>query len=148
MRGILRFTLVMGALSSVFDFVTFGILLGLFHSDAAQFRTAWFVESLVSQILVIFIIRTYRTAWRGRPHPVLVMTSLVGAAVALFILLTPLRAAFGFVVLGGPIAITMSALVVCYLGAAEGCKQFAAARPAALHGAPLLRAVEQPLRPR
>jgi Mg2+-importing ATPase len=56
---VLRFTLVMGSLSSLFDLITFTVLLKVFHAEADSFRTAWFVESIVTQILVIFIIRTW-----------------------------------------------------------------------------------------
>lgn len=128
MRAILRFTLVMGVLSSVFDFLTFAILLKVFHVDAAQFRTAWFAESLVTQILVIFVIRTHRPLWRGRPHPALAITSLIGLAAAMIVLFTPLAGAFGFVALPGRLMLAIGALVVAYLGAAEALKHLAVQR--------------------
>jgi Mg2+-importing ATPase len=62
-----KFMLVFGPLSSVFDIVTFGLLLWVFHSNAVQFHTIWFVESLSIQILVIFIIRTAQPL-QDRPH--------------------------------------------------------------------------------
>ena len=62
---------VFGPLSSIFDFVTFGLLLWVFHADEKLFHTGWFVESLATQILVIFIIRTAHPL-RDRPHPALV----------------------------------------------------------------------------
>jgi len=128
MRAILRFTLVMGVLSSVFDFLTFAILLAVFHAGAAEFRTAWFAESLVTQILVIFVIRTYRPVWRGRPHPALVVTSLTGIAAALLVLLTPLADAFAFVALPARLTLAIGGLVVAYLGAAEALKHVAVRR--------------------
>ena len=66
MHGILRFTLIMGALSSLFDLATFAVLLKVFDAGAAEFRTAWFVESIVTQILVIFIIRTWSALEKPR----------------------------------------------------------------------------------
>jgi Cation transporting ATPase, C-terminus len=65
-----RFMLVLGPLSSLFDFLTFFVLLQLFGSDAAQFQTGWFVESLATQALVVFVIRTRGACWRTRPHPI------------------------------------------------------------------------------
>jgi Mg2+-importing ATPase len=58
MASILRFTIVMGALSSIFDIATFAALIKFFHAGPSEFRTAWFVESTATQILVIFFIRT------------------------------------------------------------------------------------------
>jgi Mg2+-importing ATPase len=129
MRAILRFTLVMGGLSSVFDILTFGILLYLFHVDATQFRTAWFTESIVTQILVIFVIRTYRPIWHGRPHLAVTATSLAGVSAAVLILFTPLRAAFGFVELSGYVLLALGALIIAYLCAAETFKHVASPRP-------------------
>ena len=64
---ILRFTLVMGGVSSAFDLLTFTVLLKVFHADPDSFRTAWFIESISTQILVIFVIRTWGWTWSSRP---------------------------------------------------------------------------------
>ena len=64
---ILRFTLVMGSVSSAFDLITFTVLLKVFHADPDAFRTAWFIESISTQILVIFVIRTWGWTWSSRP---------------------------------------------------------------------------------
>ncbi|WP_335337555.1 cation transporting ATPase C-terminal domain-containing protein, partial [Bradyrhizobium japonicum] len=75
--NILRFTIIMGVVSSLFDVVTFAVLLKLFAADAALFQTGWFVESISTQILVIFVIRSRRMRWRAnRPHIILIATSL------------------------------------------------------------------------
>ena len=66
-----RFMLVLGPVSSLFDFLTFAALLYLFSADEALFQTGWFIESLATQTLVIFVIRTRGTPWRSRPHPIL-----------------------------------------------------------------------------
>ena len=80
MSELLRFTLIMGPLSSVFDIAAFMILLHGFHASPEVFRTAWFVESMATQILVIFFIRSSEPFWKGRPHRILVATSLGGLA--------------------------------------------------------------------
>lgn len=125
LRSVLRFTLVMGPLSSVFDIATFVLLDRGFGLDIPTFRTAWFVESITTQILVIFIIRTDAALWRSRPHPVLVTTSLVALAAALAIALTPLGLAFGFVSLPTSIMVSIAAISVAYLVCAEALKALA-----------------------
>ncbi|WP_336801026.1 magnesium-translocating P-type ATPase [Kaistia sp. MMO-174] len=125
MHEVLRFTLIMGPLSSLFDIATFMILLYGFGAQVEMFRTAWFVESIATQILVIFIIRTAKPAWTSRAHPVLVATSLGGLAVALLLALTPLGHFIGFVALPAPLLATIVAIVVLYLVAAEMLKRIA-----------------------
>ena len=114
MRQVLHFTLVMGPLSSVFDLATFGILFWGYGATPEEFRTAWFVESMVTQILVIFLIRTAGPAWRAtRPHPVLVATSLGALAVALALALGPFAAVLGFAPLPGMLLRRCSASWCC-----------------------------------
>ncbi|MEN0075375.1 MAG: magnesium-translocating P-type ATPase [Paracraurococcus sp.] len=126
MRAVLRFTLVMGPLSSLFDLATFALLLRGFEVAPEVFRTAWFVESITTQILVIFLIRTAGPVWRaGRPHPVLVATSLGALAVALFLALGPFGPALGFAPLPLTVQATLLGLVAFYLAAAEGLKRVA-----------------------
>ncbi|HEV2362895.1 MAG TPA: HAD-IC family P-type ATPase [Caulobacteraceae bacterium] len=79
LRLIERFMVVMGPVSTLYDVITFVVLLRLFHAGEALFRTGWFVESLVTQILMVFAVRTRRSLFRTRPHP-LVAGLAVGAA--------------------------------------------------------------------
>ena len=92
-----RFMLVLGPVSSLFDFLTFFALLWLFGAGQTMFQTGWFIESLATQSLVIFIIRTRGAPWQSRPHPVLTGLSLA-VVVGLLIPFTPLGPLFGFVV--------------------------------------------------
>jgi P-type Mg2+ transporter len=93
--------------------------------DVAIFRTAWFVESIVTQILVIFVIRSAKPIWMSRPHPMLVATSLGALTAALILALTPIGHVFGFVPLP-PLVLTAIALIaVGYLAMAEGLKSVA-----------------------
>ena len=77
--GFIRsFMAFFGPISSIFDFVTFGVMLGVLHASPAEFRTGWFVESLATQTLVIFVIRTRRQPfWRSRPSTPLLVASLL-----------------------------------------------------------------------
>lgn len=126
MAAILRFTIVMGVVSSLFDAATFLILLKGFGADAAQFQTGWFLESIATQILVIFLIRTRRVPWQaGLPHIALTATSLGALAAALFLVLGPFRGWFGFVPLSWPLLGAMVAVTIVYLSAAEAAKHLA-----------------------
>lgn len=125
MHAVLRFTLVMGPLSSVFDAATFAVLLGLFGTGIEMFRTAWFVESILTQILVIFVIRTAAPCWRSRPHRFLVITSFGALALALILALTPLGHPFGFVALPAPVLLAILIIAAFYLGFAEMLKPLA-----------------------
>ena len=86
----------MGPVSLLFDFMTFGLLLWVFHSGEALFHTGWFVESLMTQVLVIFVIRTRGSPFANRPYPILAATSLAAIAVAVVLPYTPLGVWFGF----------------------------------------------------
>jgi Mg2+-importing ATPase len=126
MSAILRFTIVMGVVSSLFDAATFLILWKGFGAGAAEFQTGWFLESIATQILVIFLIRTARLPWRSRaPHVALVATSLGALAAAFFVVLGPLQSLFGFVPLPWPLVAAMAAVTLAYLSAAEIAKHFA-----------------------
>jgi Mg2+-importing ATPase len=123
MRALVRFAAIMGPLSSLFDLLTFGGLILLFHAAAPAFRTGWFLESMATQILVIFIIRTNGRPWRNLPRPWLAASSLGALVVAMLLPFTPLGEWFGFVVLPRRITLALGGVVVVYLTCAELAKQ-------------------------
>ena len=96
MGEVLRFMLILGPLSSAFDLLTFLALRQGFGVDVEQFRTAWFLESMATQILVIFVIRTRMPAWQALPHPFSTTTSLAALLAAMILALTPLGSPLGF----------------------------------------------------
>ena len=118
-----RFMLVLGPVSSLFDFLTFAALLYLFHADEALFQTGWFVESLATQVLVIFVIRTRGARWRSRPHPALAILSLAVVAIGVALPLTPLGALFGFVPPPATFYLFLVAAVAAYLALVEATKR-------------------------
>jgi Mg2+-importing ATPase len=118
-----KFMFVFGPLSSVFDFVTFGLLLWVFRVDEALFHTAWFVESLSTQILVIFIIRTARPL-RDRPHPALVASSLSAFGLAVALPYSPLAHWLGFVPLPATVMGALALVTVSYLVTVYGVKRW------------------------
>ena len=131
MGAILRFTLIMGALSSLFDFATFAVLLLALDAGPDLFRSAWFIESMATQILVIFVIRTWGAVWHSRPNRVLVATSLAALALACIVALTSLGQAFSFVAVPALPLLTIGGIVLAYLCLAEAVKRRALRGPAA-----------------
>ncbi len=111
-----RFMLFFGPLSSVFDFVTFGVMLWVFHSGPAQFRTGWFVESLATQTLIIFAIRTRRIPFfRSRPSLPVILAAVSVAAVGAVLPATPLAGLLGFAPLPPAFFAALVGMIVAYL---------------------------------
>ncbi len=95
--GLIRnFMVFIGPISSVFDFLTFYVLLHFFHTTEAQFHTGWFVESLATQTLVLFVIRTAKNPLRSRPSSPLIATCLAAVAVGIYLPFSPLASVLGF----------------------------------------------------
>ncbi|WP_188519881.1 magnesium-translocating P-type ATPase [Alsobacter metallidurans] len=127
MDGLIRFAAVMGPLSSLFDALTFGTLYGL-RATPEAFRTAWFMESMATQILVIFVIRTTARPWADRPGGALVASSMLALLAALILPFSPLGASFGFEPPPATTLAAIGAIVVAYLATAEMLKPFALRR--------------------
>ncbi|MGA8933557.1 MAG: magnesium-translocating P-type ATPase [Pseudolabrys sp.] len=140
-KFIRNFMLVLGSVSSIFDFLTFGLLLWVFNATEALFQTGWFMESLATQVLVIFIIRTRGNPLRSRPNPVLAGTSIAVAAVGILLPYTAIGRWFGFVPLPLPFLGALGAMVICYLALAEGVKRWFYRRfpPHGVTRSPILR---------
>ena len=124
MDSIRNFMLTIGPISSAFDFLTFYVLLRLFAADESLFRTGWFVESMATQVLVIFVIRTRRVPWRSRAHPWLTATSLAVVATAIALPFTPLAPYLGFTPLPWVFFGLLVGLLVAYLTMVEFAKQW------------------------
>jgi Mg2+-importing ATPase len=101
MRVIRDFMVFIGPISSIFDFLTFYILLRYFHASARLFHTGWFVESLATQTLVLFVIRTMGNPFRSRPSRSLTVTTLLIVGVGVVLPMTPLAPLLGFTKLPG-----------------------------------------------
>jgi Mg2+-importing ATPase len=142
MRFIRNFMFVMGPVSSIFDFLTFGLLLLVFHANQALFQTGWFIESLATQVLVIFVLRTRRNPFRSRPNALLAATSVAVVVGAILLPFTPLGAWFGFVPPSAGFLLAIAGLTVGYLLLAQIAKQaFYRVWPLSVGpSAPLLRA--------
>ncbi len=118
-----NFMLVIGPISSLFDFLTFYVMLQVLKADEKLFQTGWFVESLCTQVLVIFVIRTRGNPFKSRPHPVLTATSCSVVVISALLPLTPLGRYFGFVTAPASFYFILAAMVVAYLLIVEFAKR-------------------------
>jgi len=115
-----RFMLAFGPLSSIFDFVTFGVMLFLFHAGPELFRSGWFVESLATQSLVIFLIRTHRVPFfTSRASWQLTGTTVAIVLLGILLPFSPLAHVLGFVPLPGTFLFALALMIVSYLGLVE-----------------------------
>lgn len=124
MAFIRNFMLTIGPISSLFDFLTFYLLISLFNAHESLFRTGWFVESIATQVLVIFVIRTRRNPLRSHPNRWLVLTSLAVVISAMLLPFTPLAPYLGFTALPLSFFGLLMPLLIAYLLAVEGGKQW------------------------
>ena len=123
--GFIRtFMMTIGPVSSIFDFLTFWLLLAVLQADKALFRTGWFVESLATQVLVIFVIRTRASPFKSRAHPALAITSLGVVALAIILPFTPLASVLGFAPLPLRFIALLLGLTVIYLALVEMVKRW------------------------
>lgn len=125
-----RFMLVFGPISSLFDFLTFGLMLGVFHAGATEFRTGWFVESLATQTLIIFAIRTRKVPFfLSRPSGWLAATTLTVVACGVVLTVSPVARTLGFTPLPWQFYLALLGFVVCYLVLVEAAKKLFYAEP-------------------
>ncbi len=110
-----NFMLFIGPVSSIFDFLTFFIMLRVFHAGAGLFHTGWFVESLATQTLVLFVIRTAGNPLRSRPSLPLTVTTLLIVFVGFVLPYTPLAAPLGFTPLPALYFLFLLGMIVVYL---------------------------------
>ena len=120
-----RFMLIFGPISSLFDFLTFGLMLGVLHAGVTEFRTGWFVESLATQTLIIFAIRTRKVPFfRSRASVPLTITSLTVVALGVLITISPLAGPLGFTPLPLQFFGALAGFVVVYLILVEFTKKW------------------------
>jgi Mg2+-importing ATPase len=123
LKFIRKFMLVFGLLSSVFDFVTFGALLFVFHGSMASFRTGWFLESVISASAIVLVVRTRRPFFRSRPGKYLLTATLAIIVVTLALPFTPLGRLFHFEPLPFPFFLLIGVIVIFYVTGAEITKR-------------------------
>lgn len=121
-KFIRRFMLVFGLVSSVCDYLTFGVLIWLMHASTAQFRTGWFVESVITASLIVLVIRTRKRFYLSRPSAPLLLATFAIVALTLLLPYTPLARLFGFVPLPAVFLPVLGGIMVFYIVAAETAK--------------------------
>jgi Mg2+-importing ATPase len=122
-RDVRWFMIVFGLVSTIFDLVTFFLLQKVFIADEPLFQSAWFVVSLLTELVVVLLLRTTGPSWRSRPSRLLVSSTIAVAGLAVAIpFLGPLVAAFGFVPLPLTLLMSMLAVVATYAAATEAAK--------------------------
>lgn len=125
-----RFMVFFGPISSVFDFLTFALMLGVFHAGPDLFRAGWFAESLATQTLVIFAIRTRRSPFtRSRPSTPLLVAALATVAVGVALPMSPLSGLLGFASLPLGFFLALVGMVIAYLVLIELAKRIFFADP-------------------
>jgi Mg2+-importing ATPase len=123
MKFVRDFMWTVGPVSSVFDFVTFYLLIAWFGAAESLFQTGWFVESMATQVLVIFVIRTRGRPWASAPSPWLAAAAIAVVALAALVPLTPLGTHFGFVAPPPALYAAIAGLTAVYLFAVEAVKR-------------------------
>jgi len=101
-----------GLLSSVFDYATFGVLLFILHATVDQFRTGWFIESVVSATLIVLVIRTQQSFFRSKPSKYLLLATVSVVIATVLLPFTTLGKLFGFV----PVSLTFLMLTAIIVG--------------------------------
>lgn len=125
MKEFYKYIIAFGIISSIFDFLTFYVLYGIFNLKDSQFQTGWFIESIATQILVIFIIRTKRVPFfRSTPGIFVTISTFLVVALAWIIPYTKLGTLLSFAPLPVPIILLIFGIVIAYLLVAEISKYF------------------------
>jgi Mg2+-importing ATPase len=122
-KAIRKFMITFGIVSSVFDYLTFGLLLLVLHATQVQFRTGWFLESVISASLIVLVIRSRKPFFKSRPGKYLLMTTLSVFAATLVLPFTPVAALFGFSPLPILFLLLIGLIVLFYIVTAEITKK-------------------------
>jgi Mg2+-importing ATPase len=123
MRLIRNFMIFIGPISSLYDFLTFYVLLHFFHAPAPLFHTGWFVQSLATQTLVVFVIRTAGNPLRSRPSVWLTVNTLAIVAVGVMLPFSPVGGLLGFTRLPMPFFLFLTVSTLTYLLLVEAAKR-------------------------
>ena len=119
-----KFMLTFGLISSLFDYATFGVLMLIFNSSDVQFRTGWFIESVISASVIVLVIRTRKPFYKSRPGKALMIATACVAAAAVLIPYTPLAGLLGFAPISPLILLAIAGIAVVYIVITEIAKKF------------------------
>jgi Mg2+-importing ATPase len=122
-KAIRKFMITFGIVSSLFDYLTFGLLLIVLHASQVQFRTAWFLESVISASMIVLVIRSRKPFFRSRPGKYLQISTFSIVFLTLILPYTPLAGIFGFSPLPIPFLLSIGLIVLVYIFTAEIVKK-------------------------
>jgi Mg2+-importing ATPase len=122
-KAIRKFMITFGIVSSVFDYLTFGLLLLVLHATEVQFRTGWFLESVVSASLIVLVIRSRKPSYKSKPGKYLLLATISIVVITLILPYTPLAGIFGFSPLPVPFLLFIGVIIVLYIFTAEVVKK-------------------------
>jgi P-type Mg2+ transporter len=117
-----KFMIVFGLISSIFDYATFGLLL-LLNASETEFRTGWFVESVVSAAFIVLIVRTFRPFYKSRPSPYLWGSVLLVIAATLLLPFTPIAPYLGFTTIPAQFYLFILLVIIFYMAFVEIAKK-------------------------
>lgn len=136
-KFITRFMILFGLVSSVFDYVTFGVLLWIIQATPEQFRTAWFVESLLTELVIALVVRTQVPFFRSRPGKWLMISTFIVAVITLLLPYLPINTIFEFVPLPLPVMFLLLIITGLYIIVTEIAKHMFYQRAAVSHSVSL-----------
>jgi Mg2+-importing ATPase len=121
-RSIRNFMILFGLISSIFDFVTFGLLLWVVNASVDEFRTGWFIESLLTELVIALVVRTRRRFYRSRPGKVLLVSTVLVALLTIVIPYLPGVQVLGFTPLPAGLMAMIVTITLVYVVATETVK--------------------------
>lgn len=119
-----NYMVLFGLVSSIFDFLTFGILLFIFRASPEEFRTGWFIESLLTELVIALVVRTRGLFFRSRPGKLLLISTLVIIGITIVLPYLPFNFLFGFIPLPAPLMLALLGLTVLYIVITEIAKKY------------------------
>lgn len=119
-----NFMIVFGLVSTAFDFLTFGLLIFVLHASPEEFRTAWFLESLLTEVLIIFVIRTHKWFYQSRPARLLILNAIIVVSLTFSLPFLPIQFITGFIPLTGVLMALILIISIFYVLATEGMKSW------------------------
>ena len=123
-----NYMVLFGLVSSIFDFLTFGVLLFLFRASPAEFRTGWFIESLLTELVIALVVRTRHLFFQSRPGKLLLISTLLIMGITLMLPYLPFNFVFSFIPLPAPLMFAVIGLTLLYVVVIEITKKFFYAR--------------------
>jgi Mg2+-importing ATPase len=116
--------ILFGLVSSIFDFMTFGVLLFVFRASPQEFRTGWFIESLLTELVIALVVRTRHLFFRSRPGKLLLISTSIVIGITVILPYLPFSSLFGFIPLPAPLMLAVIGLTLLYIVCTEIAKKY------------------------